>query len=302
MNNTAVTVPVTATDPSKVSALSCTDNGTSSVPGNLVGIGTTTAAGSLSLSGQGTHNLICTAKDDASPSNTGAAPGSLNTGTVKIDTVPPVTTITSGPSDGAEITTGSAPFGFSAIDPAPGSGVASIECRLDSGAFSACTSPKALGGLSIGPHTFSVRATDYAGNVGLATRSFKVVYTFTLAPLKSPATLGSAVPINWALKDPQGNIVSSLSTLIKMESVFTGAAPAGGCVASVTGTKETLYSPATGATGGSNFRLVSGGYQFNWDTTTASTAPIVTGKGCYTVLITLNDGSSPKKTNAVQLK
>ena len=73
-------------------------------------------------------------------------------------------------------------------------------------------------------------------------------------------------------------------------------------MASTTGTYETLYSPATGATGGSNFRTVSGGYQFNWDTTTASTAPIITGKGCYTVLITLNDGSNAKMTNAVQLK
>ena len=87
-----------------------------------------------------------------------------------------------------------------------------------------------------------------------------------------------------------------------MESVFNGAVPQGGCVASVNGTYEKLYDPATGATGGSNFRLVSGGYQFNWDTTTASTTPIVTGKGCYTVLITLNDGSISKKTNAVQLK
>jgi hypothetical protein len=57
-------------------------------------------------------------------------------------------------------------------------------------------------------------------------------------------------------------------------------------------------SSATGATGGSDFRLVSGGYRFNWNTSTASS----TGRGCYSVLITLNDGSAPKLTNAVQLK
>jgi len=42
---------------------------------------------------------------------------------------------------------------------------------------------------------------------------------------------------------------------------------------------------------------VSPGFQFNWDTTTAT----ATGAGCYTVKITLNDGTS-KMTNGVQLK
>jgi hypothetical protein len=83
-----------------------------------------------------------------------------------------------------------------------------------------------------------------------------------------------------------------------MESVFNGAAPAGGCVASSVGTKFTLYSPATGATGGSGFRLASGGYTINWDSSTANS----TGKGCYTVLLTLDDGSAPRLTTAVQLK
>ena len=83
-----------------------------------------------------------------------------------------------------------------------------------------------------------------------------------------------------------------------MESVFNGPTPAGGCVASATGVKQTLYSLPNGATGGSNLRIVSGGYQFNWDTTSA----LPTGKGCYTVLIYLSDLSAPKVTAPVQLK
>ena len=84
-----------------------------------------------------------------------------------------------------------------------------------------------------------------------------VAYTFIPSPLKSPAKLGSAVPINWQLTDRQGNFVVSLSTLVKMESVFNGSVvPAGGCVASATGTRATLYNPPSGATGGSNCRLV----------------------------------------------
>jgi hypothetical protein len=80
--------------------------------------------------------------------------------------------------------------------------------------------------------------------------------------------------------------------------VFTGAAPASGCSASTIGTRQLLYNPATGATGGSDLRLVSGGYQFNWNSSTANT----TGKGCYTLLMSLNDGSAPKVVGPVQLK
>lgn len=51
-----------------------------------------------------------------------------------------------------------------------------FECRLDSGAWAPCTSPKAYAGLDRGKHVFQVRQTDAAGNVGaVATESFTVV-------------------------------------------------------------------------------------------------------------------------------
>jgi hypothetical protein len=46
-------------------------------------------------------------------------------------------------------------FTFSANDP-----LATFECRLDAGAWAACTSPKSLGRVSVGQHTFAVRAVD----------------------------------------------------------------------------------------------------------------------------------------------
>jgi hypothetical protein len=74
-----------------------------------------------------------------------------------VDTVAPNTTIDSGPSG----TTGSpdASFSFSSNDLD-----ATFECKLDSGSWGSCSSPKEYTGLSSTSHTFSVRATDPAGN------------------------------------------------------------------------------------------------------------------------------------------
>jgi hypothetical protein len=324
-----VSVSVSATDASNVAAISCTDNGAQIAVGGLSGIGTATASGTIGITAEGANNVRCTATDGAG--NGGAAPGSTNydsTGTgaarglspVLVDTVPPVASIASGPAQGAELAFGlglgpsaSASFSFSATDPQPASGVALVTCLFDGAALPAATCASGsvtVTNLLIGTHTFSVRATDNAGNVGAyTTRTFKVVWAFSLTALKSPANLGSAVPVSFGLQDPQGNTVSTLTAgvpMILMQSVFNGPAPASGvCSASATPVNpegpETLYSPATGATGGSSFRFVSPGYQFNWDSTTAKTTPIKTGAGCYTILITLSDGSAVKMTNGVNL-
>jgi hypothetical protein len=292
-----VGVAVSATDPSGVTSFSCTDNGSPIGVGTLAGIGTPSASGVMSVAGEGTHNLVCLATDAAG--NTGNN-GGPNTGNLKIDTVAPETTINSGPS--GEITVATATFTFSGTDAT--SGVASFECKLDGAAFTACTSPRTYTGLAIGPHTFNVRAKDNAGNIDgtPATRAFKVIYTYISTTTKTVTNIGSAVPITWQLKDPAGNPVTSLSTLLKMESVYNGPAPASGCVASATGTTETLFQLPSGATGGSTFRVAGGEFKFNWDTTTATTAPVITGKGCYTVLIYLSDTSTAKMTPSIQLK
>jgi acid phosphatase type 7 len=88
------------------------------------------------------------------------------------DVTPPQTTITSGPTGAVKTT--SATFAFVASEAG-----SIFECKLDSGAFTSCSSPKTYSGLAVGGHTFQVRATDVAGNTDLtpATRSFKVVAT-----------------------------------------------------------------------------------------------------------------------------
>lgn len=78
--------------------------------------------------------------------------------TFTINSTPPTTTIISGPQGTTSAT--SARFAFSSS--AAGS---TFQCQLDTGAWAACSSPKTYSGLAVGQHTFSVRATDPAGNV-----------------------------------------------------------------------------------------------------------------------------------------
>ncbi len=75
------------------------------------------------------------------------------------DTTPPDTIIDSGPS--GTIAVNEATFTFNG-DPA--GDTSKIQCKLDSGAFADCTSPKTFSGLSDGSHTVSFRAEDATGN------------------------------------------------------------------------------------------------------------------------------------------
>lgn len=104
--------------------------------------------------------------------------------TFTVDGTAPTVNITSGPNGLTNDRTPS--FAFSSDE------AGSFECKVDSGAFAACSSPFTAASLADGDHTFSVRATDAAGNVSnVASRSFTVdatapVVTITKAP--APAT------------------------------------------------------------------------------------------------------------------
>jgi Bacterial Ig-like domain len=91
----------------------------------------------------------------------------------------PVTTVDSGPSGTTADATPT--FAFSADEPA------SFECRVDDAAFAACTSPYTTSALAAGDHSFEVRATDLARNLGVAAGR-----TFTVAkPVKATLALVS---------------------------------------------------------------------------------------------------------------
>ena len=82
--------------------------------------------------------------------------GSSAPSTPPADTTAPDTLISTGPSG----TTSSDVAGFS-FSAEPG---ATFECRLDTGSWTACVSPRTYSGLADGKHTFQVRAEDRAGN------------------------------------------------------------------------------------------------------------------------------------------
>jgi hypothetical protein len=99
------------------------------------------------------------------------------------DTTPPETTITAKPANLTNST--SASFSFTSNEAG-----STFECKLDAGAFTACTSPRTYSGLADGPHTFEVRAKDAAGNIDPTPASHS--WTIDATPPDTTVTDGPA--------------------------------------------------------------------------------------------------------------
>jgi len=109
----------------------------------------------------GTHVLTAVATDTSGNATTSSSVSvTVNNGGG--DITPPTTTISSGPA--SSTTSTSASFSFTGSDNVTPAGSLTFQCSLDSAAYSSCTSPKTYSGLAVGSHTFSVKATDAAGN------------------------------------------------------------------------------------------------------------------------------------------
>ena len=81
-----------------------------------------------------------------------------------VDTQPPRTTITSGPT--AVSTSRTAAFAFESSE------ASTFSCGLDGASLSSCSSPQTYGALAYGEHTFRVEATDLAGNTDAASPTY----------------------------------------------------------------------------------------------------------------------------------
>jgi hypothetical protein len=99
-------------------------------------------------------------------------------------TPPPPPSIDSKPASQTNQT--SATFGFSDSE-----GGLSFQCQLDAGGFTACSSPQSYSNLDAGPHTFSVKAVDAAGNESSLTS-----FSWTIDTTPPPAPVITAGPPN----------------------------------------------------------------------------------------------------------
>lgn len=144
-----VRVDVAASDPSGVTALTCTDNG-SPVMADTAG-----APGHFTL-GDGVHDISCTATDGASPANSGAGPGSpAFPVTLHVDLTPPAISCSSAPADWVAFN-----VGFSCSSSDDGSGLAN---SADASFFLSTSVPD--GTADAAATTGSRNVSDVAGNV-----------------------------------------------------------------------------------------------------------------------------------------
>jgi hypothetical protein len=134
-------------------------NGTALCPGATLRVAFTAASAAT----EGTYFWTSTLSNDLSGPFTPVGPAP----TVVVDGTAPTTTIPGKPSNPSNDR--SPRFAFSADE------TSTFECKLDAFAFATCSSPWTYADLADGSHTFSVRATDTAGNLGSPTS-----YTWTI--------------------------------------------------------------------------------------------------------------------------
>jgi photosystem II stability/assembly factor-like uncharacterized protein len=143
------------------------------------------------VTGDGSYTLLARGTDNKDYVQT-----ALASVTVTLTNTAPDTAIASSPA--VLSNQNSATFTFSATKYGAPLGGALFECKLDSGAYAACTTPKTYNGLTDGAHTFSVRAADGAlplpGNVDATPASY--TWTVDTTPPITAITAKPALNIN----------------------------------------------------------------------------------------------------------
>jgi hypothetical protein len=200
----SATVTVTATDEG---------SGVQLVEYEIDDTGFHTYTGPVTVTEPGDHTVQFRATDTAgNESQTGSVPFRVVESGGEEDTTPPtVTAEVSGEQDEAGNYVDAAVVTLSATD--EGSGVASVEYQLDSGAWTAYTGPVTVN--TAGMHMLHYRATDVAGNAspeGMA--HFTVVEQDTTAPTVSATVVGQ--------QDAEGNYVGSAMVTLSADDDGSG--------------------------------------------------------------------------------
>ena len=155
-----------------------------------------TSPTSYSGLGEGTHTFTLRGTDAAGNTAT-------KTYTWTVDDTPPAVTLTATPSNPSS--SASASFSFSA----PG---ATTTCSIDGAAATACTSPKSYASLADGSHTFTVTATDGAGNMSSQSYTWTIDSTAPTITITNPPPAyysSTSVSISFTVSEP-GNVTCQL--------------------------------------------------------------------------------------------
>jgi hypothetical protein len=199
--------------------------------------------------------------------------GAETTQTIKLDKTAPAISIQS-PADGASYSLNQSVSAMYACTDAQ-SGVASCTGPVDAG------SP--LDTSSAGARTFSLQATDLAGNPAQVDHQYTIAFVFTgfLRPLENWPVInegraGRTYPVKWQLSDARGTYISTLGavTSILTSQVACDASPGA------------IIQDVATATGGTSLRYdaVANQFIYNWKTDQSMT-------GCRQLQLTLADGS-----------
>jgi hypothetical protein len=191
-----------------------------------------------------------------------------------VATTPPQTTIDSGPS--GTTTNDSPSFAFSSDKPG-----STFRCRLDgpgaaTGSYAPCSSAQSYSGLAQGSYTFSVYATDAAGNDDAtpATRSFTVDTVLPAVTLTTPADGSTTVDITPLLAGAAGDSAGDSATVTV--NLYAGASVSGSPVRTFAVTRS-----------GSTWSVADG----DWDAGVPLRAPLT--DGVYTARAEQSDAGGP---------
>jgi hypothetical protein len=271
----SATVTVTATDENGGS-------GVASVEYQVNDLGWNPYTGPVAINTIGSYHVLLRATDAAGNVGTGESRFTVVEPSEQDTTAPTVTAEVSGTQDDEGNYVDLATVTLSATDEDGGSGVASVEYKLDDGAWTAYTAAVAVN--APGMHMLSYRATDVAGNVseeGMA--HFTVVQQDTTAPTVSAQVVGQ--------QDENGAYVGSAMVTVSAEDAGSGVASveykldSGAWTAytqavqvSAPGAHTVAFRATDGAgntseEGSTSFTVVSGGD----DTVAPSVSAVVTG-------------------------
>ncbi|MFM2182483.1 MAG: hypothetical protein RJB61_777, partial [Actinomycetota bacterium] len=193
---------------------------------------------------EGAYTAVATLTDAAGNIGTSASVA------FTVDTTAPTVSIQTNPLNPTTATSGT--FTFNPAD--GGSGLASVQCKLDGANFAPCDSNGSQGfsGLADGSHTFSVRAVDRAGNTSTtATYTWRIDTTAPVATLTNPANGSFTNDTTPAITGVAGIALGDNATVTI--NVYAGPAVAGTPIETISNVAVTAgtggFSATTGTLG-----------------------------------------------------